>query len=426
MLSANEVIDAIHGAYYTGSKNGLNNTRLLLERICPQLTVPVVHIAGTNGKGSTCAMLESVLRHAGLRTGLYTSPFLQSYQERIRLDGEPLADDLLEKYGNPLVAAAEAMDAQGDHPTPFELGTGLALSVFQGEQVDIAVVEVGLGGRLDPTNVLIPRVCGIAAIGLDHMHILGDTLEAIAGEKAGIMKPGVPVVCHPATEGVAAVFAAQAAALGAPLRQLTDDMLCSADCGAHGSTATYQLENTWEELRLSLPGAHQLTNAMTVLGIVEELRKQGFDIPENAVREGLAATVWPARLEWAGNVLIDGAHNAQGIAALRAFVEAHLMDKRRVLLTGVLSEKLQPEMLANVCALADTAFTVTPDNHRAMTAAEYAQHLAEGGITATACDTLEDALEKARAAAGEDGVVIAAGSLYFAGMLRTALGLKWR
>lgn len=425
-MNANQVIEAIHGSYAKGSKHGLRNTRMLLEQLCPNCRVPVIHVAGTNGKGSTCAMLESILRAAGYRTGLYTSPFLQMYQERIRLDGLPLADDLLVKYGEPLISAARELEKQDVQATPFEMGTALALSVFEGERVDAAIIEVGLGGKLDPTNVVQPCLCGITAIGMDHMNFLGDTLAEIAGEKAGIIKQGVPVVCHPAEDEVAAVFAARASESAAPLRQLRSDMLTEARSSAYGSEASYQLEDAWEDLCIPLPGAHQLTNAMTVLAMVEELRKQGWSIPDAAVRQGLAAARWPARLEWCGNVLIDGAHNPQGVAALRDYVQAYLTDKRRVLLTGVLEDKLQPDMLAMLADVAEQAVTITPDNLRAMQASELAQRLNAVGGHAQPAETLEEGLARTRELAGEDGVIIAAGSLYFAGSLRTVLGLPWR
>lgn len=425
-MNAEQVIEAIHGSYAKGSKHGLRNMHMLLEQLCPECRVPVIHVAGTNGKGSTCAMLESILRAAGYRTGLYTSPFLQMYQERIRLDGLPLNDDLLVKYGEPLVAVSRQLEEQDVQVTPFEMGTALALSVFEGEKVDVAIIEVGLGGRLDPTNVVQPCLCGITAIGMDHMNFLGNTLAEIAGEKAGIIKQGVPVVCHPAEEGVAAVFAARASEMQAPLRQLDRAMLVDAQSDAYGSVASYQLGGKWSDVRIPLPGAHQLTNAMTVLAMVEELRRQGWNIPDAAVYAGVADTRWPARLEWCGRVLIDGAHNPQGIAALRDYVQTYLPKEKRVLLTGVLEDKLQPEMLGMLASLGQQIVTVTPDNPRAMQAAELAQRLNAVGGCAQAADSLESGLAKARALAGETGIIIAAGSLYFAGSLRTVLGLPWR
>lgn len=437
-MNAEQVIEAIHGSYAKGSKNGLMNMHLLLDALHVQpgreglegpsasRPVPVIHVAGTNGKGSTCAMLESILRHAGYKTGLYTSPFLQAYHERIRLDGLPISDDKLVRYGVPLVDASHELEKQGVQVTPFEMGTALAISVFAGEQVDVAIVEVGLGGRLDPTNVVKPCLCAIGAIGLDHMNLLGDTLEEIAAEKAGIIKQGVSVVCHPADKVVADVFRRKAAEISAPLRQLTKDCLMSACCTDHGSTADYQLQNLWQQVEIPLAGEHQLTNAMVVLAMVEQLRVAGWCIPDEAVYEGIGHAVWPARLEWCGHVLLDGAHNPQGIDALKAFVDKHLPDKRRILLTGVLADKLQPDMLRTLCGLAEETVTVTPDNPRAMPAAELAARMNSLGCKAQAADTIAEGLERARMLAGEDGIILAAGSLYFAGSLRTLLGLAWR
>ena len=426
MLTAQKVIDAIHGSYQTGSKNGHRNVLALLEAMGVTMKTPYIHVAGTNGKGSTCAMLASVLKAADYKVGLYTSPFLQHYQERIRLNGVPLTDDLMVKYGNPLVEAAKTLEAAGDFVTPFEMGTALALAAFDGEDCDFAVIEVGMGGRLDPTNIIQPQVCAITAIGLDHMGFLGDTLEEIAGEKAGIIKQNVPVVCYPAQESVRRVFAEAAAAKHAPLIQLDESAILHAAGDMYGSTVTYQLADEWDNLRIGLPGQYQQRNAMTVLALVEELRRQGHHIPEEAIRKGLAETVWPARLEWSGNVLIDGAHNPQGVDALVQYVDAYLADRRRVLLTGVLADKLQPEMLGKMVHIARDIVTVTPDTPRAMPAVEYASHLNACGGHATAAASLSEGLRMALDLAGEDGVVIAAGSLYFAGALRTELNLAWK
>ena len=426
MLTAREVIDAIHGSYQTGSKNGHRNVLALLAHMGVTMKTPCIHVAGTNGKGSTCAMLASIMKAAGYKVGLYTSPFLQHYQERIRLNGVPLTDELMVKYGNPLVEAAKALESAGDFVTPFEMGTALALAAFDGEDCDFAVIEVGMGGRLDPTNIIRPIACAITAIGLDHMGFLGNTLEEIAGEKAGIIKPDVPVVCYPAQESVRRVFAQKAAEMNAPLVQLDESAILAASGDMYGSTATYQLENTWKDMHIVLPGQYQQRNAMTVLALVEILRKQGHALPEDAVRKGMAETVWPARLEWAGNVLIDGAHNPQGVAAPVDYVDSFLADRKRVLLSGVLADKLQPEMLGQMVHIAGEIVTVTPDTPRAMQAADYAAHLNACGGHAVPASTLAEGLNMALDLAGEDGVVIAAGSLYFAGALRTELNLEWK
>ena len=426
MLNAQQVIDAIHGSYQTGSKNGHRNVLSLLERMGVTMKTPYIHVAGTNGKGSTCAMLASVLKAAGYKVGLYTSPFLQHYQERIRLNGVPLTDEQMIQYGNPLVEAAKALEARGEFVTPFEMGTALAFAAFDGEDCDFAIIEVGMGGRLDPTNVIKPVLCAITAIGLDHMGFLGNTLEEIAGEKAGIIKPDTPVVCYPAQESVRQVFAQKAAELNAPLVQLDEHAIKSAQGDMHGSTMSCLLGENWQDMRIGLPGQYQQRNAMTVLALVEELRKQGYAIPTEAVRAGLSETVWPARLEWCGNVLIDGAHNPQGVDALVQYVDTYLADKRRVLLSGVLVDKLQPEMRGQMVHIAKEIVTVTPDTPRAMSAADYAAHLNAQGGHAVAADSLAEGLALALEKAGENGVVIAAGSLYFAGALRTQLGLAWR
>jgi len=435
MLNAQQVIDAIHGSYQTGSKNGHRNVLALLAAMDVDMNRPgspaVVHVAGTNGKGSTCAMLASVLKAAGYRVGLYTSPFLQHYQERIRIGGVPLTDDLMVKYGNPLVESAKALEAQGDFVTPFEMGTALALAAFWGESCDFAIIEVGMGGRLDPTNIVKPAVCAITAIGLDHMGFLGDTIEQIAGEKAGIIKPGVPVVCYPAEAGVRAVFAEAARRQGSTLTQLDESAILRAEGDAYDSIATYQLGRTWTDLRIGLPGAYQQRNAMTVLALVEALQAQGCAIPEEAVRRGLAETIWPARLEWvrrmdAADVLIDGAHNPQAVEALAQYVDRCLPDRRCVLLTGVMADKLQREMLHQLAHIAPQIVTVTPDNPRSMAAADYAALLNEMGGRAVPAASLTEALAMAEKLAGTDGAVIAAGSLYLAGEVRTALSLPWK
>ena len=327
----------------------------------------------------------------------------------------------MEKYGRAVLAAAESVPA-----TPFELGTALALTAFNGERVDAAVVEVGLGGRLDPTNVVEPTVCAITAIGMDHMDFLGNTLTEIAGEKAGIIKPGVPVVCQPGEPGVEAVFREKAEAAGAPLTQSSREQVTNAVCGARGSRADFHLAEEWPGLELGLPGEHQLLNALTALAVIEVLREQGFAIPREAVYEGMKRVFWPARLEWCGNILLDGGHNAQGIEALSGFVHAHLEDRRRVLLVGVLREKLSREMLLGLAGLGEPVFTVTPDSPRAMPAEELAAALREAGCGAEAAGTLREGLTAARRAAGEDGTVIAAGSLYLMGELRSLLGLGWK
>ena len=428
MTEAEQVVNEINSARGDGDEQGLRNTAALLDMLHAWPDCPVIHVAGTNGKGSVCAMLNSILSAAGYRTGLYTSPFLQTYRERIRLNGIPISEQQLAQYGREVLDSAKKLHE--DHQTrntPFELGTALAFHVFHHEKTEIIISETGLGGRLDPTNVIPkPAVCAITAIGMDHMQILGNTLKEIAGEKAGIIKQGVPVICYPQDEDDAAkVFIRTAAINRAPLILLTKQQVHIIEITEKYSLADYETKHRrFEHVRLSLPGEHQLFNALTVLEITDQLIMQGIRIPEYAVRSGLADTFWPGRLEWCGNILMDGAHNAQGIAAFRKFTDTRLSGRRKILLTGVLKEKLSDDMLTQMSETADEAVTVTPDSPRALQAEELSKLLQQKGMKACAANSLKEGLEQARQTAGEDGLILATGSLYFIGALRSELGLK--
>ena len=428
MRTAEQVVNEINSAHGDGDEQGLRNTAALLDVLQAWPDCPVIHVAGTNGKGSVCAMLSSVLTAAGYRTGLYTSPFLQTYAERIRINGTPINEKKLALCGSEVLDAAARLKAEkGYDNTPFGLGTALAFHAFRQEKTEIIISETGLGGRLDPTNVIPkPAVCAITAIGMDHMQLLGNTPEEIAGEKAGIIKPGVPVVVYPPDdEAVAAVFRQAAAERKAPLNILSRKQVVIRESGAHGSVADFITgSRTWPEMKISLPGEHQVYNALTVLAVLDELEKQGIRFPRKAVAHGLSHTFWPGRLEWCGNVLMDGAHNAQGASAFAAFTGTYLKGSRKVLLTGVLKEKLSDEMLSMLAGTADEAVTVTPVSPRAMRADELAEMLRQKGIKAQAANTLKEGLRRAKELAGTDGVILATGSLYFIGALRSELGLK--
>lgn len=427
MITAEEVINRINLSAGNGKDSGLKNTQLLLESLSAYPSVPVIHIAGTNGKGSTCAMLNRILTVAGYRTGMYSSPFLQIYNERIRINGVPVSDSVIKREGNILLQTAEQLSAKcGVSFTPFELGTALALMVFREEKTDVQVIETGLGGRLDPTNAIENvTVSGLTAIGMDHMHLLGNTIEEIATEKAGIIRTGTPVVCHPSTSDVERIFVRTARKKDTCIVCMREEMISDEKVMSHFSTADFRTDYAyWPELTVSLPGRHQLTNALTVLGIIDQLRLKGIDIPDEAVREGMRTTVWPARLEWHNNILMDGAHNEQGMHALAQFVREQLTEYRKVLLTGVLTEKLSDRMIAEMSSVSRDIITVTPHSPRAMKADELKKRLEGRDIEVTAADSIESGLTYARELAGENGIVIATGSLYFVGELRSVLGLK--
>lgn len=391
----------IHGSYRNGVKNGLSNMVALMDRLGnPQNQVPAMHVAGTNGKGSVCAYLQAALRRMGYRTGLYTSPFLQRYNERIRLDGKPIADDDLAELMTGISVAVDALRSEGIRPTEFEIGTALAFAYFARVKVDIAVVEVGLGGRQDPTNVITPLVAGIASIGLDHTHVLGDTEQAIAYEKAGIAKPGVPLV-----------LSGQA---GEAVRETI-----RAHCEAVG--AVFSVAGRYEN-ETGLFGEYQKWNAGLAEDMLAKLWPHGFRIRKWVMREGFSCARWPGRLEWvpfACPLLLDGAHNPQGAESLRTYVRA-LPKKYTVLLFGVMRDKDFDGIVERCAGFADHVVAVTPDAVRGVAPSEIAALFQARGIQADCCATVRDGLLKARELAEQNnGQVVVAGSLYLVGEVRT-------
>ena len=425
--SVTEAIEWIHGesgARRKGEKHALDNMRALLRRLGdPQERLRMAHVAGTNGKGSTCAFLESALRACGLKTGLYTSPYLCRYNERIRVGGRSIPDAALTALASRVRAEVDALAAEEVFCTTFEIGTAVAFLYFAEEQVDAAVIEVGLGGRFDPTNVIAPRVSVIAAIGLDHTAILGDTVGQIAFEKAGIIKPGVPVAVYPLEEEALAPVLAKCAETGSRLLRTADIPMRDIVETERGAafTADFPAFGTMR-LEIALVGRHQLDNARLAVAALSLLREQGWDLPADGVRRGVALARWPGRLEWLdGNTLIDGAHNPQGAASLAAYAGKYLGGRRRVLVTGMMKDK-QIDACADILAPAfDEIVATRVDYPRAASTAELRGVYAARGALCRGADTVAEALALARQAAGEDGVVVVAGSLYVAGEARILL-----
>lgn len=389
----------------------------------PQAALRCVHVAGTNGKGSASAMLERILRAAGFRTGLYTSPHLQDFSERIRLDGQPVSDEALIRASEQVRDAAARI---AQPLTAFDAMTAAAFLVFAEAGCEIAVLEVGLGGAYDATNVIgVPDCALIMNIGLDHTAVLGDTVEQIAAEKAGIIKPGGAVALYqPESEAVEDLIAARCRAVGASLRVADFDELETVSDGRSGQVFRYC---DGPPLRLPLLGDHQQRNAAVVLEAVELLRERGWAISDAALEAGLAATVWPGRLELADRLpffVIDGGHNPQCASALAANWDYYFPSGRKVLLLGMLADKDVPGFLAQLAPLADTVVCTAPDSDRALPPAELAALLRPYGKPVLLCPDPAEAVDCARRAAGLEGSVLACGSLYLAGALRTALGME--
>ncbi len=418
--SAAQAIEWINGLRYAGEKNGLTNMRALLDRLGhPERALKMVHVAGTNGKGSTCAMLERMLRGCGLKTGLYTSPYLMRFQERMRVDGVPIPDDRLRVIASRVRAVTEELLKEGIKPTTFELGTAVTLSWFAEEKVDMAVIEVGMGGRLDPTNVISPEVCLIAPIGMDHTKTLGDTLEQIAGEKAGIIKEDIPVAVAPQqTESVLKVFQETAARMNARLLEVRPEEIQVEREDARSACFSFR----GLRAEISLAGRHQVDNACLALAGMELLRERGFDLPVERQLDALKKAVWPGRLEWLEDrLLIDGAHNPHGARALAAYLRDFLPGKRIVPVIGMMKDKDVEACVGIYAQIAREAVAAQVDYPRAMPSEELAALMNAHGMTAQFAVSIPEALEKARRLAGPDGVVLVCGSLYMVGAVRMLL-----
>ena len=416
-----EAIAKIHSVYPSGKKEGLTNMRAVMSRLGnPQDSLAMVHVAGTNGKGSTCAMIERVLRESGYTTGLYTSPYIERYNERIRINGVPIDGGKLAALVEQVWPVIEQCREEGLCITEFELGTVLAFLAFAKEKVDVAIIEVGLGGRLDPTNIIHPLVSVITNVGMDHMHFLGDTIEEIAMEKAGIMKPETPVVLGWQEENVRSTLLNAAKALDIPVIEPAVQNVRETETGV---TFDAMLpDGRMEGLSVSLIGRHQADNAAAALGALDVLRRRGYDrIAERCIRSALNDVHWPGRLERFGHVILDGAHNEPGVKALCAYMDAWLPREKTVLLTGMMADKDVACMTAQLAGRVRCVVATQPAIPRAMAADELAHAFAAQGARAQAVADPKEALQCARALAGDDGAVLCAGSLYLIGEIRSLL-----
>ena len=411
-----EAVELIHQRAWVGQKPGLERIRRLLGRLGnPQEKLKFVHIAGSNGKGSTAAMLASVLTAAGLKTGLYTSPHLWRFHERFQVDGVPIPGEELVEIAVQVLAAAE-------DETEFELMTAIGMVHFLRSKCDIVVLETGLGGRLDSTNIIpSPEAAVITHIGLEHTELLGDTLDKIAAEKAGIIKEGCSVVLYEQGFDLYGLFEEICRFRYSRLALAGSPVVLSSGLG--GQTFTYRGSGPYH---IALLGEHQISNAAVVLETVKVLRQRGWEISEAALARGLEEARWPGRLELAWNspnVILDGGHNPQCMEALARSLRGLYPEKKLLFLTGVLADKDYPAMMGELLPLAKGFFTITPDSPRAMSAQELADYLRGRGGRAAPCGTVREALDQALAAAEPQDVVCVTGSLYMIGEVRHLLRL---
>lgn len=415
-----ETLAWIHSLYRFGMNPGLERIKALLRRLGdPQKMLRCIHIAGTNGKGSTAAFLASMLEAQDKRVALYTSPYLEAFTNRMAINGVDICRERLTALATDVRLQVDEMVRTGaGQPTEFEVVTALAFLYFAQEQPDWVVAEVGLGGRLDATNVIEPVVCAITNIGLEHTQVLGDTIAEIAYEKAGIIKPGIAIVTAAENPQALSVFRRIARERGARLYEMGGELRCAPGRATlDGQTFDYQ--SPWHELKglqIAMLGQHQVRNAALALAARELLPEP---LVEDAVRRGLAATCWPGRLEvFSRNplVLVDGAHNPDGIRALCQALPGILGGKKLRLVLGILGDKAVDEILAEIVPLATAGLIVTkPDNPRAaqpMMVAEMARRYVLSGVTVTVAETVSTAVNKGLAKLRADEALCVAGSLY--------------
>lgn len=427
-MKYSDTIEYLYDLQKYGMKFGLDNIRRLMSLLGgPQRSFSSVHVAGTNGKGSTSAMLESLLRTNKVRTGLFTSPHLVSFTERIRVNGEEISEDAVIELADEVRKAAAGVE--DFCPTFFEVVTSIAFLYFMRMKVEWAVVEVGLGGRLDATNIIQPEVTVITSIGIDHREFLGDTLEEIAREKAGIIKHGVPVVTAEQSPEVMKVIQQRCAEMGAPLFRFNSEFSAERASGdAETVSLHYKGKNAYRDVGLSLAGEHQIGNAALAIKAAEVLSEKhpemGFD-----VRKGLGVVNWPGRLEMIREnppILIDGAHNPHAAMVLAAHLQKLLGTRyRRILMVaGVMGDKDIRGILRPLLPLAAEIIFASPAYGRAASAEKLQSCATDLGYASKTAGSVAGALTRAEGLYGPGDLIVVTGSFYTIGEAKEAIGHK--
>ncbi len=423
-----DALSYVHSLYRFGSRLGLERIRTLLEMAGnPHQDMKFVHVAGTNGKGSTVAMIASILRSAGLRVGCFISPYLERFTERIVVSGREIPEEAVADLVSRLRPLAERMGREGEHPTEFEFVTAMGFLYFKEQQVDVVCLEVGLGGRFDATNAIErPLVSVITSVGFDHTDRLGDTLEQIAFEKAGIIKPGCPVVSAPQPQAALAVLREVAAKRGSPLTLVGEDVRWTIVSHSwKGLVIDVAIDGRrYEDLYVRLPGAHQAVNATAAVAALEVLRERGLTVGPEHIRRGLREVKWPGRLEVLSRqpyIVLDGAHNQDGARALAAALRELFPGRRVTLVLGLLRDRPALRFLRYVQPVVDELIVTKPLSPRALDPEVLAVHAGGLGLSVQVVPDLRKALLRARSLCEPSGVLCVSGSLYLVGPARTIL-----
>ena len=419
-MTYEEAMEFIQNTNKFGSVLGLDNIKELLKRLeNPQETLKVVHIAGTNGKGSILAYLASVFRESGYRAGRYVSPASFAYEERFRINEENISKENLCFYMEKLKEVSEKMVQDGlDHPTMFEIETALSFLYFADQKTDVVLLETGMGGRLDATNVVSRPICTvIGSIGYDHMQYLGTTLPEIAGEKAGILKEGCPVISYDNGEEVNAVIEAAAREKHCPIEFVNSAGIRVLSQNLEGQSFAYRSSRGrfYEKIEIPLLGSHQIPNAATALEVLEII-KNYYCISEFQTEEGFRNTIWRGRLEKLSDhplIFCDGAHNPDGAARLAEFLENNFTNRRIIYIIGVLADKEYEKMIETTAKFANRIYTVAPDSERALSSRELAFAVRKYHTDVQERSRLASCLEEVKKEAGEEDVIVIFGTLSF-------------
>ena len=408
-----------------GSNYGLERTYKLLEFLDnPHGKLKIIHVAGTNGKGSTTAMITSMLKEAGYKVGMYTSPFLEEFEERIQINGENIPKEKLAQLITKIKYAVDKVIEEGyNHPTEFEIITVLMFLYFATEEVDFAVVEVGLGGRLDSTNVITPILSVITSISFDHTNLLGNTLGEIATEKAGIIKSGIPTVIYPQEEVAEIVISSKCQELDSKLYKINKEdakLINIIKEDKIYQQVKVKLDDEYD-VKLPLLGEHQILNLAVALKALEVIKDKAPKLNRESIVKSLATVRWNGRLEIMSNspyVVIDGAHNIQGITQLDKNIKKYFEYKDMYLILGILADKDVEDMVKVITPKAKKVFTVTPNSMRAETAEELLEEVKKYNESCEAYNDYKNAFEDALKLCKKDDLLLISGSLYMIGEMR--------
>lgn len=425
-MTYEEAMEYISSVGRFGSNYGLERTYRLLELLGnPQKNLRFIHVAGTNGKGSTTAMISKILRGMGFKIGMYTSPYLEEFEERIQINGVNIPKDKLVELLEHVKCAVNRVIEEGyEQPTEFEIITVLMLLYFYNERIDYGVIEVGLGGRLDSTNVIIPKVSVITSVSLDHVNILGNTLGEIAGEKAGIIKEGVPVILYPQKKEAEEVILKVSKSKNSRVYSVKKEFGSLINVNYDNITQNVEIKGINHNYKVDLPllGEHQILNLNVAINAVEVLcEEENIKCEKEVIEESLKDVKWIGRLETLNRkplIVIDGAHNIDGIRALKNNIRKYFKYNKMYLLLGILADKQVGEMIEEITPMADKVFALTPHNERAEINEDLKNEIKKINSNVESIDDYETAIKKAINEADEDDLILVSGSLYMIGDMR--------